>query len=107
MRLDQRLPALSSFLGQKPAQEIRFPAVGKRLMSPPISDDIGAQVAHPGKEQDLRVKGLGMDVDFPIDRGDGSVEGIDVLEVQLQQKTVVIGHPAAQRWIGFLNHLFL
>ena len=37
IRLDRRLPALSSFLGQKPAQEIRFPTVGKRLMSPPIS----------------------------------------------------------------------
>ena len=37
MRLDRRLPALSSFLGQRPAQETRCPTVGKRLMSPPIS----------------------------------------------------------------------
>jgi len=37
MRLDRRLPALSSFLGQRPAQEIRCPTVGKRLISPPIS----------------------------------------------------------------------
>jgi hypothetical protein len=37
MRLDRRLPALSSFLGQKPDQEIRCPTLGKRPMSPPIS----------------------------------------------------------------------
>ena len=36
--------------------------------------------------------------DLPIDRGDGGVECIDVLEVQLQQKTMVIGHPTAQRF---------
>ena len=35
--VDRRLPALSSFLGHSPAQEIRWPSVGKRLMSVPIS----------------------------------------------------------------------
>jgi len=37
VRLDRRLPALSSFLGHRPAQEIRSPTVGKQLMSLPIS----------------------------------------------------------------------
>jgi hypothetical protein len=37
IRVERRLPALSSFLGHRPAQEIRCPAVGKRLMSRPIS----------------------------------------------------------------------
>src|SRR6516225_8234482 len=37
IRVDRRLPALSSFFGHRPAQEIRCPAVGKRLMSRPIS----------------------------------------------------------------------
>ena len=37
MRVDRRLPALSSFLGQSPAQEIRWPSVGNRPMSTPIS----------------------------------------------------------------------
>ena len=37
MRLDRRLPALSSFLGHRPDQEIRCPTVGKRLISSPIS----------------------------------------------------------------------
>ena len=39
-----------------------------------------------------------MDVDLPIDRVEGRVESIDVLGVQLQQKAVMIGHPAAQRF---------
>src|SRR4030095_4534937 len=37
MRVDRRLPALSSLRGQSPAQEIRCPGVGKRDMSVPIS----------------------------------------------------------------------
>jgi hypothetical protein len=39
-----------------------------------------------------------MNVDLAIDSVDGGIEGIDVLEVQLQQEAVVIGHPAAQRF---------
>lgn len=37
VRVDRRLPALSSRRGHKPAQEIRWPTVGKRVMSVPIS----------------------------------------------------------------------
>jgi len=40
MRVERRFPALSSFLGQSPAQEIRSPSVGNRLISRPISDTI-------------------------------------------------------------------
>ena len=40
MRVERRFPALSSFLGQSPAQEIRSPSVGNRLISIPISDRI-------------------------------------------------------------------
>ena len=36
-RVERRLPALSSLRGHRPAQEIRWPAVGKRDMSTPIS----------------------------------------------------------------------
>ena len=32
MRVDRRLPALSSRRGPSPAQEMRWPAVGKRVM---------------------------------------------------------------------------
>ena len=39
-----------------------------------------------------------MDSDLPIDRAESRIEGIDVRQVQLQQKTVVIGHPTAQRF---------
>src|SRR3954465_1558789 len=37
MRVDRRFPALSSFLGHRPAHEIRCAAVGNRPMSVPIS----------------------------------------------------------------------
>lgn len=36
-RVERRLPALSSLRGHRPAQEMRWPAVGKRDMSTPIS----------------------------------------------------------------------
>ena len=39
-----------------------------------------------------------MDVDLPIDRVEGCVESIDMLHVQPQQKAVMIGHPATQRF---------
>ena len=37
LSVERRLPALSSLRGHKPAQETRWPAVGKRDMSTPIS----------------------------------------------------------------------
>src|SRR4029453_6516295 len=37
VRVDRRLPALSSRRGQSPAHETRWPAVAKRVMSKPIS----------------------------------------------------------------------
>ena len=39
-----------------------------------------------------------MDVDLPINRVEGGVESIDVLQLQLQHKAVMIGHPATQRF---------
>src|SRR5215469_10663666 len=39
-----------------------------------------------------------MDVDLPIDCVEGGVESIDVLHVELQQKAVMMGYPAAQRF---------
>jgi len=39
-RLDRRLPALSSLRGHIPAQEMRWPSEGNRLMSVPISETI-------------------------------------------------------------------
>ena len=37
MRVERRFPVLSSFLGHRPAQEMRCAAVANRLMSLPIS----------------------------------------------------------------------
>lgn len=36
-RVERRFPALSSLRGHSPAQETRWPALGKRVMSMPIS----------------------------------------------------------------------
>src|SRR5437899_8803054 len=36
-RVERCLPALASWRGQRPAQEIRCPTLGKRVMSVPIS----------------------------------------------------------------------
>ena len=45
--VERRLPALSSFLGHSLAQEIKWPAVGNRLMSRPISQTITAAATSP------------------------------------------------------------
>jgi hypothetical protein len=45
--LDLRLPALSSFFGQRPAHEIGLPAEAKRSISTPISDTITSAASEP------------------------------------------------------------
>jgi hypothetical protein len=59
IRVDRRLPALSSFFGRRPAQEIKCPAVGKRLMSRPDfgEDDAGAERADTGNGGQERGRG--------------------------------------------------
>ncbi len=49
-RADRRLPALSFWPGHRPAQATRCPALGKRLMSRPISARmvVAAKVLTPG-----------------------------------------------------------
>jgi hypothetical protein len=69
-------------------------------------DDPGAEVTDPrdrGQDGDRRAKGLDIGVDLPIDLGNRRVDGIDLLQVQLQQKAVVLGHPAAQRLAQLLR----
>src|SRR5215470_4950524 len=52
MRVERRLPALSSLRGQMQAQETRLASLGKRLMSVPISEMIcsAARFLTPGTE---------------------------------------------------------
>jgi hypothetical protein len=45
IRVDRRLPALSSERGQKPAREIRCPAILRRDMLVPISATTAAETA--------------------------------------------------------------
>jgi len=96
MRVERRLPALSSFLGHRPAHEIRCPAVGKRLM------DAG----NGGQEVDGGAKGLDLSVDLLIDGGDRHVDGVDLLQMQAQQKAVMPGDAAAQRFAELLGRGF-
>ncbi len=69
IRVERRLPALSSFRGHRPAQEIRWPAVGKRLMSMPISATITwaprlADAGDGGQQLDGGAKGIDAGVDL-------------------------------------------
>src|SRR5208283_1237634 len=67
MRVHRRLPALSSFLGQSPAQEIRWPSVGNRPMSTPISAAMtsalpsrwGCRHPHPSQSRTCRFPASG------------------------------------------------
>ena len=63
-------------------------------MSPPIS----ARMTDGGQQQDGYAKRLDLHIDLPIDRAVGDVESFDMVQVQLQQEAVVIGHPAVQRF---------
>ena len=96
MRVERRLPALSSFLGHRPAHEIRCPAVGKRLM------DAG----NGGQEVDGGAKGLDLSVDLLIDGGDRHVDGVDLLQMHAQQKAVMPGDAAAKRFAELLGRRF-
>src|SRR5208283_3825487 len=106
MRVDRRLPALSSFLGQSPAQEIRWPSVGNRPMSTPISAAMTSALSWltPGivlEDSDRCAKGLDVGVDLLVNLGDGGVDGVDVLKQQAQSKAMMLGHTAPQRGLQF------
>jgi hypothetical protein len=62
MRVERRLPALSSFRGHKPTHEMKCAAVGKRFMSVPISATItrGCELSnsrHADQQGDKWTKG--------------------------------------------------
>jgi hypothetical protein len=42
-------------------------------------------------------KGSTLRVDLLVDAGDGRIEGVDLVQMQLEQEAVMLGHPAAQR----------
>ena len=68
-------------------------------------DDARAQVADPrdgGQQPDRDAKGFDVVVHLLVDPGDGGVQGIDLLEMQAQQKAMMPRHPATQR---FAQHL--
>src|SRR5262249_8536257 len=96
-RLERRLPALSSLRGQMPAQETRWPSDGKRLMSMPISEAITvpASALTPGIElRCLTAARKGSISAF--DLSGGGFEGIDLLEMEAEQKAMLLGDAAAQ-----------
>src|SRR5215469_2117018 len=93
--------------GHRPAQEMRWPADGKRLMSRPISARMTrAQFVDPGnggQELNGGAKGLDLSVDLLIDGVDRRVDGVDLLQMQAQQKAVMPGDTAAQRFAELLG----
>src|ERR1700758_2489317 len=91
IRVDRRLPALSSFFGHRPAQEIGCPAVGKRLMSRPISARMTRALnsSMPGmvvRGRTVVGKGSSSAFSLLIDLIDPRVDGVDLLQMQLQQE---------------------
>jgi hypothetical protein len=62
-------------------------------------DDRCRQAANAGdgaEHFDGYTKGFDVAVDLLVDRGDGRVEGVDLVQVQLEQEAVMLGYPAVQ-----------
>ena len=94
-RVERRLPALSSLRGHSPAQETRWPAVGNRLMSRPISATMtrAASAPTPGivvSSSTAARKGARLLLDLAVDPADRRLQGIDLVEVQPQQEAMVL-----------------
>ena len=78
-----------SFFGHSPAQEIRCPCVGKRLMSVPISARTtqAARSLIPGgglQPRDRIAKWVDMGVDLLINLGNGFVDGVNLPETRAE-----------------------
>jgi len=72
-------------------------------------DDASAQFVDPrngGQQVDGGAKGLDLSVDLLIDGADRRVDGVDLLQMQAQQKAVMPGEAAAQRFAQFLGRCF-
>jgi hypothetical protein len=72
-------------------------------------DDAGTQLADAGdrgQECNRGAKGLDIGVDLLIDLLDRRIKGVDLLEMQPQQKAVVPGDVAAQRCLQLVRRSF-
>jgi hypothetical protein len=72
-------------------------------------DDVGTQLADAGdrgQERNRGAKGLDIGVDLLIDLLDRRIKGVDLLEMQRQQKAVVPGDVAAQRCLQLVRRGF-
>src|SRR5215467_2346145 len=101
MRVERRLPALSSLRGQMQAQETRLTSLGKRLMSVPISERIcsAARFLTPGTELNcstaVRKGAMAASTSRSI-LAIATSKAIDLIEVKPQQEAVLPGHAATQ-----------
>ena len=69
-------------------------------------DDTSAQFVDPGnggQQVDGGAKGLDVSVDLSIDVADRRVDGVDLLQMEAQQKAVMPGDAAAQRFAELLG----
>jgi hypothetical protein len=111
MRVDRRLPALSSFLGHRPTQEIKTRRRGK---SAHVSADFGANDSctefadsrNRSQQFDGDAKGGNTSFHLAIDLAKSGINGIDLLKVQPQQEAVVRHDPATQRLTQLLGRCF-
>ena len=82
------MPADSSLPGHVPAQEARWAAVGKRVMSAPISSTITSAVRRPTpgmvcSRRDWSANGGHHPVDLGVDTGHDRGQVVDVVEVRI------------------------
>src|SRR3954452_18537686 len=102
------LPPVLLMPGAMPAQEARWPGLGKRVMSAPISarmhsaarlppGDRGEPVTGSG-EREAGLAGGGVDegVDALVELGDRRVEMIDVGQAEPDEQGVVVAEATAQ-----------
>src|SRR5450755_2735008 len=98
-REDLRLPALSFWPGHMPAHASRCPAVGKRLMSRPISARmvVAPRMLMPGTEHRSRIS------DRLIDPGDRLAQRVVLAQVKFEHEAMMVRQPSMQRIIQDLG----
>lgn len=103
IRVEWRLPALTSRRGHSPAQETKWPAVGKpRHIIAQFGDEHArrgvTQTRHRRQQGHRGVKRDHCGADVPFQVLDGRFEPLDLGQMQLQQKAMMGGDASMQRF---------
>jgi hypothetical protein len=99
-RVERRFPALSSWRAHRPAQEIKWPGLGKCAMSTPISATTtwATRSLIPGTVVSRRARSRIGARAFPTAASSAKrpLDGGDQLHVQLDHRAMVLSETAAQ-----------